>query len=485
MILMTCTGVTFLYAMTVSIANVSLPQMQGALSATADQIAWVVTINIVATAVATPMSGWLTERFGRRRLTLACVVGFAIASLLCGLADSLTSLVIYRALQGAFGAPLVPVSQAIVQDTYPKHQHGAAISIFGMGAVLGPVVGPVIGGYLSETYNWRWVFFMILPFSLIALLAAWVFVRDTARTVAPRLDWTGFLSLAIGLTMLQLMLDRGEQQDWFQSHEIVAYASLAGLAGYIFLTRMLTAKQPFLRPTLLRDRNYALGLAIVFIFGMLNFTPMTLLPSMLQRISGYPDSVIGFILGARGTGTLIAFFLMIWAAKLPPRIMLAFGFSLQAFAGWQMSLLDVNVGIWDIFWPVFWQGFGVGILWVPITIITFSTLRREWVPEGTAVYHLLRNIGSSIHIAVTLALAIRMTKINYAELSEGLSPYQEKLVLPWVTGPYGFDGAGATALAAEVQRQAMMIGFIDAFQFFSFTALLALPLLPFIKTNRT
>ena len=485
LILLTCTGVTFLYAMTVSIANVSLPQMQGALSATTDQISWVVTINIVATAVATPMSGWLTERFGRRKLILACVIGFAVSSLLCGLADSLTALVLYRAFQGAFGAPLVPVSQAIIVDTFPKRQHGAVIAIFGMGAVMGPVFGPVVGGYLSEAYNWRWVFFMILPFTALALLGAWAFIHDKQQAQSVRLDWTGFLTLSVALATLQLMLDRGERQDWFDAAEIVAYASVALLAFYVFIAHTLTAKQPFLRPALLRDRNYSLGLIIVFIFGMLNFTPMTLLPSLLQQVSGYPDSVIGFILGARGTGTLLAFFMMIWLTKIDPRITLTVGFLLQALAGWQMANVDINVGVWDILWPVFWQGFGVGVLWVPITVVTFSTLKTEWVSEGTAVYHLLRNMGSSIHIAISLALTFRMTRINYAELSESISPYNEVLRFPWVIGSYDIDVLQSTAkLGAEIQRQATMIGFINSSYFFAATAILALPLVPFIKMRR-
>lgn len=482
MILLTCTGVTFLYAMTVSIANVSLPQMQGALSATADQIAWVVTANIVATAVATPMSGWLTSRFGRRRLTLYCVIGFAVASLMCGLADDLTSLVIYRVFQGAFGAPLVPVSQAIILDTYPKRQHGTVIAIFGMGAVLGPVVGPVFGGYLSEAYNWRWVFFMILPFTVVAFIGAWIFVRDSAAPSSVKLDWTGFLSLAISLAALQMLLDRGERLAWFESYEIIVYALVACTAFYLFLAHSMTTDKPFLRPILLRDRNYSIGLVIVFVFGMLNFTPMTLLPPMLQQIGGYPDSIIGFVLGARGMGTSLAFFLMIWASRYNPRLLIAFGFLLQAAAGWYMATLDVNTGVWDIFWPIFWQGFGVGVLWVPITVVTFSTLKQEWVPEGTAVFHLLRNIGASIHISISVALVIRMQKTSYADIAGTVASADERLTWPWVIG--GFDPesvTGIAAIASEAGRQALMTGYNDAFYFFVVTSLVVLPLVPLIR----
>lgn len=482
MILSTCTSVTFLYAMTVSIANVSLPQMQGTLSATADQIAWVVTLNIVATAVATPMSGWLVARFGRRRLTLVCVIGFAVSSLMCGLANSLTSLVIYRALQGAFGAPLVPVSQSTILEVYPKAQHGVAISIFGIGAVLGPVVGPVFGGMLSEAYNWRWVFFMILPFTAVAFLGSWLFIHDSAKGKPLRLDWTGFLSLAIALAAFQFMIDRGERGDWFESHEIVAYAALAALALYIFIAHSATAKNPFLQPALLKDRNFSIGLVIVFIFGMLNFTPMTLLPPLLQQVGGYPDAVIGFMLGARGTGTCLAFILMIWASRLNPKILIFFGFLLQAWAGWSMAQIDINVGVRDLLWPIFWQGFGVGMLWVPITMVTFSTLRTEWVPEGTAVYHLLRNIGGSIHISLSFAVAIRMTKTNYAEMTEHVSPFNEKFNFPWVTGPWGLEsGPNLAGIGSEIGRQAMMIGYVDAFLFFVLTCIVVLPLVFFIQ----
>ncbi|MDH3321064.1 MAG: MFS transporter, partial [Betaproteobacteria bacterium] len=235
MVLATCTAVTFLYAMTVTIANVSLPQMQGALSAAPDQIAWVVTSNIVATAIMTPLAGWLVARFGQRTLCNACVIGFAAASLGCGMADSLTELVLFRVLQGAFGAPLVPVSQAIVLDTYDRRQHGAVIAIFGMGSVLGPIVGPVAGGWLAETYNWRWVFYMIVPFALLALLGTLAFIRDREAPRKARLDWLGFLLLSTSLAAAQLMLDRGERADWFDSAEIVAWAAIAALALYAFI----------------------------------------------------------------------------------------------------------------------------------------------------------------------------------------------------------------------------------------------------------
>jgi DHA2 family multidrug resistance protein len=484
-VLFTCTAVTFLYAMTVTVANVSLPQMQGAFSATQDQIAWVVTSNIVATAVVTPMAGWLVSRFGWRRLCIFCVAAFAAASAACGLADSLEALVVYRALQGGFGAPLVPVSQAIVLDSYPKRQHGAVIAIFGMGSVLGPIVGPVLGGYLSEAYNWRWVFYMIVPFSLLALAGTWLFIHDRNQPTRVRLDWTGFLTLAVALASLQLALDRGERADWFDSAEITAYAAVAALGLYVFIAHSATRERPFLDPALLRDRNFALGVLLIFVFGMLNFTPMTLLPPLLQNVSGYPDSVIGFVLGARGAGTLVAFFLMIFASRLDPRPLIALGFVLQAVAGWQLARLDANLSAADVFWPMALQGFGVGILWVPITVVTFATLQPAFFAEGTAIYHMLRNIGSSIHISLSTVLVVRLTQAHHAEMVPHVSPYNEALGLPWVTGAWDLrDPPMLAALESEIGRQASMLGYLDGFWFFSATALAVLPLILFVRWKR-
>lgn len=484
-VLATCTSVTFLYAMTVTVANVSLPQMQGALSATQDQIAWVVTLNIVATAVATPLSAWLVSRLGRRRLMLFSVTGFALSSLACGLATSLEALVLFRVFQGACGAPLVPVSQAIIQDTYPRSSRGSVLAIFGMGAVIGPIMGPVLGGYLSELYSWRWVFFMVLPFTGAALLGVWLFLRDSEQPSSVRLDWTGFLTLAIAVSCVQLMLDRGERADWFESHEIVAYAGCAVITLYMFVAHSFTARDSFLSPSLFRDRNFSIGLIIVFVFGMLNFTPMTLVPPLLQNIGGYPDSIIGFILGARGSGTMLAFLMMLYLSRFDPRKLITIGFLLQAVAGWMMAQLDVNLSVWDVFWPMFLQGFGVGILWVPITVVTFSTLSDSHVNEGTAVYHLVRNIGASIHIAISIALVLRMTRLNYAEMTPSISSFNELLSMPWVIGRFSVDSPGGLlTLSGEVARQATMMGYINSFYFFSMTALIVLPLVLLISYRK-
>ena len=481
-ILITVTFVTMLYAMTVTIANVALPQMQGSLSATQDQIAWVVTFNIAATAVVTPMAGWLAGRLGRRRLMIYAISGFALASVLCGLATSVEELVIYRIAQGAFGAPLVPLSQAVVVDTFPRRQLNTATAIWGVGVILGPIIAPALGGILSEAYSWRWVFFMIVPFTLVALVGVLLFIRATGRTQRIGLDWIGFIVLAIAVSCFQVMLDRGERNSWFESWEILILAGVALSAFWVFVVHSATAPRPFLNPRLLRDRNFAIGLVLIFLFGMLNFTPITLLPTLLQDVQGYPDSIIGLVLSARGLGTFIGFGFMIFASRLDPRIPMVVGFVLQAYAGWIMAGFDVNVPTFDVLWISAIQGLGVGLVWVPVSVITFSTLDPKLVPDGTAIFHLLRNIGSSIHISLSIALVLRMTKVSYAEIGESVSAFNETARLPWVRGGWDTEGLNRLmALSEEIDRQAVMIGYLDAFIFFAVTAAIAVPFVLLVR----
>jgi len=485
MLLATLTFVTMLYAMTVTIANVSLPQMQGSLSTSPDQIAWIVTFNIVATAVVTPIAGWLTAKLGRRRLMIWSVVGFGVSSILCGLATSVTDLVIYRIAQGAFGAPLVPVSQAIVIETFSERQRSRAMSVWGAGVILGPIIAPAIGGALSEAYNWRWVFFMLVPFTAVALVGVLAFIRNNEKDANPALDWTGFVALVASITTLQLMLDRGERAGWFEASEIIIYAGVCIATFYIFVVRNMMAEKPFLNPALFRDRNFVVGLVLIFIFGMLNFTPITLLPTLLQNIQGFPDSVIGQILSARGAGTFVGFVSMFIFGRIDPRIPMAVGLGLQAYSGWLMAGFDVNVTFSDVLWASAIQGLGVGLVWIPLSLVAFMTLPKALVPDGTAIFHLLRNMGSSVFISLSVALVIRETQYNYAELIPNLSPYNKAFRMPDV--PEAWQVVDPTALAAvsdEVVRQATMIGYLNAFVLFAAVAAMALPLVGFVGSKR-
>ena len=482
LILFTVTLATTLYSTTVLVVSVILPQMQGSMSATQDQIAWVVTFNILATAVVTPMTGWLEAKFGRRRVMIYGLALFTLATMACGMAESLLPLVLYRIAQGATGAPLIPLGQAIVLDSFPRHEHRLATSVFGMGVVIGPIIGPTLGGYLAELYNWRWAFFMLAPVGAAALLMLIVMIRDSPKRSGVRLDWMGFLSLSLGLISLQLMLDRGERHDWFNSTEILLEACIAVICFHVFVVHSLTSKHPFLNPRLLLNWNYSLGLILVLIYGMLNFTPIILLPPMLQKLMGYPDSIIGTLLAARGAGAAIGFFLAMWVGKLDPRIGMGIGFAGMAVSGVYMASFDINVTTFDVAINSFTQGICVGLIWVPLTVATFARVRSEDLAECSAVYHLLRNLGSSIFISLSVTTVIRTSKINYAELSERISPFNENLAYSGLLGAWNVDTVrGLAAVSGEIQRQALMIGYINAFGLYTLASLAVLLLVILVR----
>ena len=470
---------TTLYGTTVLVVSTVLPQMQGSLSATQDQISWAMTFNIVATAIVTPMTGWLTGRFGRRAVMLWGMAAFGAATLGCGFAASLESLVLFRVIQGAAGAPLTPLAQAIIQDTYPRARHGTAMAAFGMGVVIGPVIGPVAGGYLTEAYNWRWAFFMVAPAAGASWLAMWLVLTDGGKRRALRLDWTGFLALSLAVVCFQLMMDRGQRRDWFDSPEILLEACLAGIGLYIFLAHSLTSRRPFLNLKLLLDRNYALGLCIVGIYGMLNFTPMVMLPPMLQDLAGFPNAVVGQLVAARGVGAILGFFLAMYVGRLDPRIGMTAGFGLMALSGWMMMQFDANATWRDVALVSWLQGVSVGVTWVPLTVATFSTLDPRHLAETTAVYHLMRNLGSSFFISVSVTVLVRTGGVNYGRLTEFVTPYNEALAVIDAG-----TASGLAALSGEIGRQAAMIGYLNAFTAYTAVSLAALPLVQLMRIRR-
>ena len=457
-----------LYSTTLLIASTLLPKMQGTMAATSDEIAWVMTFNILATAVMTPMTGWLVARFGRRSVMMWSIFGFSVFTYLCGQSDSLETLVLWRILQGGCGAPVVPLSQTILLDSFPRRQAGMVTSIFGMGAVLGPVIGPALGGYLADLYSWRWAFYVIVPVGFLSFVGLRLTLPPDAENRPTRLDWTGFLSLAVSISCVQLVLSRGQRLDWFDSTEIILETAAAVIAFYVFVVHSLTTERPFLRLRLLKDRNYAMGLMLVLIYGMLNFTPMVLLPPMLQAYSGFPDPIIGQVLGARGIGAMIGFCTAIFMAKLDPRIGMIIGFGVQVISGIWLTQIDLNVDMNSLVANSILQGFAVGIIWVPLTVATFRTLETRFWPEAMSVFHLLRNIGSSFFISISVAEIVRTSAQNYARMNEMLSPFNDRLALPWVMGAWTMDTqAGLARLAKEVDRQASMIGYLNAFALYT------------------
>jgi MFS transporter, DHA2 family, multidrug resistance protein len=475
-----------LYATTLLVASTLLPQMQGSMAATPDEIAWTTTFNILATAIATPMTGFLVARFGRRRVMLFCVSGFTVATYLCGQAESLETVVLWRVVQGGIGAPVVPLANAIALDSFPRRRAGLVSSIFGMTVVLGPVAGPALGGMLAEAYNWRWAFYMIVPAGALAALALRLALPPDKPGARVRLDWIGFVALSTAIACVQLVLSRGQRLDWYESPEIVAETCMAALAFYLFLAHSLTAERPFLNLRLLLDRNYALGMLLVFVYGMVNFTPIVLLPSLLQQHAGYPDSVIGLIVGYRGIGGTVGFCSTLLIGRWDPRIGMAIGFGLLVASGaWLMSL-DLNVGVDVLLMNSMLQGVAVGIVWVPLTVMTFASLERRHLEESMSLFHLLRNIGSSLFISLSVAEIVRSTNVNYGRMAEMVSPYNEALAMPGVMGGWTAGTIpGLAQLSKEISRQAAMIGYVNAFGMYTAAAAAAVLLVLLARRGPT
>lgn len=476
---------TIMQALDTTIANVALPHMQGSLSATLDQVSWVLTSYIVAAAIMTPPTGFLAAWLGRKRLFTIAVIGFTIASMLCGAATSLEEMVLFRLLQGAFGAGLVPLSQAILLDTYPREKHGSAMAMWGVGVMVGPILGPTLGGYLTEYYNWRWVFYINLPLGVLALAGIIAFVPETLRDKERNFDIFGFVLLSCAIGALQLFLDRGQSQDWFASTEIIVEIVLAGLFFYMFIVHMFTVPQPFIEPGLFRDRNFAVGLVMIFIIGIILLATMALMPPFLQNLMGFPVLKTGYVLAPRGIGTMVA---MIAVGRLisrvDARLLILLGLSLTAFSLWEMTQFTANVPTFTIVWTGLLQGLGLGFIFVPLSTLTFSTLAAHFRTEGTAMFSLLRNIGSSIGISIVITLLAQNTQINHSNIAESLSIFRVTLYRPFL--PMAWDWhlpSGLAALNAEVTRQATTIAYLNDFQFMMWVVILAAPLVLLLRNS--
>lgn len=466
-----------LFGMTVTLANLVLPQVRGALSATQDEIAWVITLNLVATAVGTPVTGWLASRLGWRNLMFGTVLGFTVSSLLCAMSNSLETLIVARVLQGAFGAPIMPMGQAILLATFPRHLHPFALVMWGVGAVFGPVLGPILGAFATEAYNWRAAFLMIVPPGLCTLVCIWFALSEHSQRSDVHFDWLGFLALSTALISAQLIFDRGQRLDWFESREIVLWALVGSLALWIFIAHCLTAERPFLDPRLLLDRNFAIGTLIAFVMGMLNFTSLVLIPTLLHDLRGYPDNVISGLMAARGIGNWAAFFFIAQLTRIAPRSAIAAGLALQAAGGFWMSQFDINVTDFSLFWSHFLLGFGQSVAFTPMTVMAFATLPRQRITEGAAIFTMMRNFGSSMFISLAVMVLVRSTSINYSRMIEFITPFREGQLFPRLPSNWSLESAsGLMQLSKEVQRQAAMIGYVNAFHLMALTAAVAVPL---------
>lgn len=467
-----------------TIANVALPHIQGSVSASADQITWVLTSYIVAAAICTPLTGWLAGRFGRKRLMLYSIIGFTVASGLCGIATSLGELVGFRLLQGVFGAALVPMSQAILLDINPPERHGPAMSIWGMGAILGPIIGPALGGWLTDNYDWRWVFFINLPIGIAAFAGLWFFLSESKAVERVRFDLFGFAMLALAIASLQLMLDRGQQLDWFSSLEICVEAVATVAFFYLFIVHTLTARKPFIDLALFADRNFVSASVLGFFLGVLIFSVLALLPPMLEQLMGYPVVLTGLVTAPRGMGTMLSMILVGQLIKrVDPRLLIGAGLALAAYATWEMSHFSLGMDQRPIIVTGFVQGIGTGLIFVPLSTVAFATLSPALRNEGAAMFTLIRNIGSAIGISVLQFMTVRNADTVHSRLIEGVRPDNPNVA---ATMP-DLDFTSLTGLArinAEVTRQAMMVSYIDAFHALFVVTLLVTPLILLMRPPR-
>jgi MFS transporter, DHA2 family, multidrug resistance protein len=449
-----------------TIANVALPHIRGSLSASLDQISWVLTSYIVAAAITMPLTGWLAGRFGIKNVFILSVGGFTLASALCGSATNLTELVIYRGLQGIFGAGLIPLSQATLLQINPPERHGQAMAVFGVGTLLGPICGPILGGWLTYDYNWRWVFYINLPVGLIAGLGALLFMRETRHAHREPFDFLGFATLSLGIGALQMLLDRGELKDWFGTTEIWVEATISGVAFYLFIVHTATATdRSFLNRDLLRNLNFSAGTALMFMVGLIMNGTLALLPTMLQDLMNYPVLTTGLVTAPRGVGSMIAMFVVARVInRVDNRLIILFGLLLTAVSMWQMTQFSLYMGMEPVITSGLLQGFGLGCTFVPLNTIALSNLPRHILTQGTALRSLMRNLGGSVGISILEARLTENIQFVHSRLIEQLRPDNPLAQAPYLSAPFSLTNpAGIAALNAEVTRQASMVAYLSDF----------------------
>ena len=474
---------TIMQVLDTTIANVALPSMTGDLGASQDTINWVLTSYIVAAAIMTPLTGWVADRFGRKELFLASVVGFTVSSMACGVAWSLESMVGFRVLQGIFGAAIVPLSQTFLLDINPKERHGQAMAMWGAGIMVGPIIGPTLGGWLTESFNWRWVFFINLPVGIIAFLGCAAYLPAVARRLRG-FDFFGFAMLSLGVGALQLMLDRGGEVDWFSSPEIWIELGLAITGFWVFVVHLVTAKNPFLDPKIFVDRNFATGLVFIFVIGIILLASLALLPPMLSHIFNHPVITTGIVMAPRGVGTMISMLLVGRLVRVvDARYLVVTGLMLTATSLYYMTGFTPQMDDFLIIVTGVVQGLGLGLVFVPLSTVAFATLPPAFRTDAASLFSLVRNIGSSIGISIVSVLLTRNTQINHAELAASISPFNPNLtaVSPLAAGG---DPAALSQLDGLINQQALMISYIDDFWLMMIVTLCAIPLALLLRKPR-
>ena len=473
---------TIMQTLDSTIANVALPHMQGSFSVAQDEVTWVLTSYIVAAAIATPLTGWLASAYGTKRLLLASMAGFTVASVLCGLAGTIFEMVAFRFIQGVCGAALVPLAQTILLNLYPREKQGGAMAIWGAAVMLGPIIGPTLGGWLTDSYSWRWCFYINVPIGMIAFAGLWIFSSETP--VHKRgFDFFGFAMLSLAVGALQLLLDRGELKNWLSSNEILIEIAVAVAAFWVFLVHSATVRNPFVNLVLFKDRNFSSGNILMFLVGLVIIASTALLPTLLQVVLNYPVVAAGMLMTPRGFGTVIA---MLMVGKLTTRfdtrLLMLVGFVVSTYFFWIPVGWNIAMGWQPIAFAGFGQGFGLGLIFVPLSLSTFGTLKPEYRNEATALFSLVRNVGGSIGISVAENYLSRSTQSNHQILAANITPFNSALQNPAVSRIWDIHSiAGLSAINGEVTRQASMIAYLHCFMLMAVICAAMIPLLLIMK----
>lgn len=485
---------TFMEVLDTTVVNVSLPHIAGSLSATIDEATWAITSYLVANAMILPITGWLANYFGRKRLLMMSVTGFTIASFFCGLAPTLPLLIVFRVIQGAAGGALQPLSQAVLLESFPPEQRGKAMGFWGQGIVVAPIIGPVLGGWLTDTYTWRWVFYINIPFGIASIIMTTLFIFDPPyiRRASQRIDYWGMGMLAVGIGSLQIMLDKGQEQDWFSSRWIVGLMVAAIFFLVAFIVRELRTAHPVVSLRVFKDRTYSTGVFLMTLLGFVLYGSLVLLPIWLQTLLGYPAVEAGIALAPRGIGSFIGMTVIGRIMhKFDPRRFLALGLLVGAGTLFQLSRLNLEAGYLDFFWPQFVQGISLAMLFVPLTTITMSNIPREGMGNATSMFNLLRNLGGGIGIAGVSTLVARYSQKQINILGANVTQYnpQTRALMSHLQAGMKAHGSstataahqGYAAMFGMIERQATMLSYIEVFQLLAVIFVLMIPLVMLMK----
>jgi DHA2 family multidrug resistance protein len=467
-----------------TIAVIALPRIQSGLAASQEQIAWVLTSYLIAAAIATPLSGWLANRFGRGRVMALSILGFTLSSIGCGLSANLEMLVLFRCIQGATGASLVPLSQVLLLDINPPERHGPAIALFGIGTMVGPMIGPTLGGWLTEYFSWRWIFLINAPIGLLSFVGLKLFVPRDAKVKSGAFDLKGFVAVSLCLTSLQLTLDRGQMLDWFSSTEICIEAGMAVIFFYISVVHILTAREPFIKPAIFRDRNFLLGTMLAALIGVFLIGVVPIMTSMMQQLLGFPVILTGMLAMPRAVGNIITIvFIGRIVSKVDARWLILLGMAIQICSLYMLTIMSLDTSPETMAWIGFLQGCGSGFLFLPLTLAVFSTLPHEFRNEGSTLFALTRNLGGAIGISVLQVLTIRDTATAQSRLVESIRP--DNPLVAWRLPDFDMaDTASIREVMGEVVRQATMVAYVDAFHLLLAVAIVAVPLCLLMRSSR-